>query len=373
MADKVMIRKISDMDLSDEGEEVVFAEGVKSNVLDNDHAVGVRRGEEIRALHSFEGDVHRIARCHFFPCFQETCRRIAEAFATGIFPKFLEQTDDEILMFFAGDVFLFPGEFDPHSSWNPHNAMLLVSLSIERVRFLPVPLAVAILCCACIDDVVDETVCFLWLVDNVESGRLRGSEMRGDNGATFGDTIDQEFAFERLRHILQFSCEGRAALFESDLIDNASMGGFPTREILDHRGILPGNSKKESLSFWAEGEILKEEAKNPARHGDCGEHGEEDAEAERNGKAANDGGADHEEDDTGDNGGDVTVPNGGPGPLEAGFYCGGEKLALSEFFLDAFENEDICINGHPNPAARAGDTFKGKDDILAREEAEGKL
>src|SRR5688500_817326 len=64
-----------------------------------------------------------------------------------------------------------------------------------------------------------------------------------------------------------------------------------------------------------------EYAKQGARHGDGGEHADDDADEEGEGEAGDDGGAgvvaEEVEDDGGDHGGDVGVPDRGPGVVEA--------------------------------------------------------
>ena len=134
-----------------------------------------------------------------------------------------------------------------------------------------------------------------------------------------------------------------------------------------------GNTEEHGLSFLGQGEVLEEEAKYPAGHGDGGEHGEEDAKAESEGEAADDGRADQEEDHAGNDRCEVAIQNGGPRSFEAGLNRCPEEFPFSEFLLDPLENEDISINRHADGDEGSRDAREGKDDVLAGEEEEGQF
>src|SRR5699024_2940204 len=82
-----------------------------------------------------------------------------------------------------------------------------------------------------------------------------------------------------------------------------------------------------------------------AHHGR--EHGREDADGMDDGKAPYRAGAKGKEGNTGNEAGQVGVHDGGPGTVKAQMNGLLGWLAGAEFFPDAFIDQDVGVNGHP--------------------------
>ena len=92
-----------------------------------------------------------------------------------------------------------------------------------------------------------------------------------------------------------------------------------------------------------------------ARDGEGGEHGGDDADAERDGKAAHRPGADIKQHRGGDEGGDIGVENGRERAAEAGVDRVDRRAAAAHFFADALVDQHVAVDRDADGQHDAGD------------------
>ena len=95
-----------------------------------------------------------------------------------------------------------------------------------------------------------------------------------------------------------------------------------------------------------------------------------DTDDERRGEALDRTGTEDVEDDTGEEGGHLTVDDGGVGVLVTVGDGLGEALASGQLFLDTLIDDHVRIHGHTQGQDETGDTREGKDGAEGDEGAE---
>ena len=92
----------------------------------------------------------------------------------------------------------------------------------------------------------------------------------------------------------------------------------------------------------------------PHQH-DGGEHRNQDAHADGDGKTANGAGADREQDQHLDERGRVRIDNGAVGAAEAGLERRDDAAGLAGLLAGALVDEDVGVDGHAERQQDAGD------------------
>ena len=136
-----------------------------------------------------------------------------------------------------------------------------------------------------------------------------------------------------------------------------------------------------SLLLWGHAECsevlanrrVSEERENVPRNHNCSEHGDWYSESKCDSKASHDRRSHKEQNCRGDDHRNIGIADGGPRMVERHIHSSREKLPFAEFLLHTFEDEDICIDRHPNAEDYSSDAGEREDDVLIREEEERKL
>lgn len=100
------------------------------------------------------------------------------------------------------------------------------------------------------------------------------------------------------------------------------------------------------------------------------EHADDEAQGQVDGKALDRAAAHDDEDDGGNHDRDVGVEDGVEGAAEAGFHRRPQTLADEDFFLEAFKNEDVRIDGKAHGQDDTGNARQGQCRVEVFQDAQ---
>src|SRR3989344_5483751 len=108
--------------------------------------------------------------------------------------------------------------------------------------------------------------------------------------------------------------------------------------------------------------MLQKSVQQQAGGGDGAEHADQNADEEREREPFDETGGEEIQDDRGDDGGGVRIPNGRPGAAKAFRERGAAAEALSAFVIHPFENEDVGVHGHADGQDESREAGQGQGD-----------
>src|SRR5512140_3679295 len=130
--------------------------------------------------------------------------------------------------------------------------------------------------------------------------------------------------------------------------------------------------------MFGEFDIIQDRMQEGQCDDDRGEQADEHANAEGDGEPLHNAGTkritEDEQDDAGDEGGDIGIADGVPGPGPAQVNGLAEGAAGADLFLQPFEDEDVRIHGHADAQDEAGNTGQGehyRDELEQHQAYEG--
>ena len=178
------------MNLANEGEKVMLTERIEFDIFNDDHSLRVGTEEGRIGFDASDIELRPVARGHLAPGFEEASGSILEPFTGGILSEFLEEANDEVLMFFTCLFLAFPGEFHPLRCRDIEDAVTVLSFPIKCVDVLFVSLFVELHRAAGVEDIIDKAVSLFRRIDDSKMFWFMTREFGSDDRATFGDSED---------------------------------------------------------------------------------------------------------------------------------------------------------------------------------------
>ena len=117
-------------------------------------------------------------------------------------------------------------------------------------------------------------------------------------------------------------------------------------EVLEHRKTRTQRMLGQAIRLGAADVEVHHAVEQEVGHGQRGEHGDDNADAQRGREADDRAGTEEEQNRRRDQGGDVGVQNCGKRALEARIDRALDRLTRAQLFLDALEDDDVGVNRH---------------------------
>ena len=133
------------------------------------------------------------------------------------------------------------------------------------------------------------------------------------------------------------------------------------KSILSH-GLMPPPERPITLGFSRNFDA-GEQREEGTRREDGGEHRDRGTDQEHEREAAHRRGRDREEDEGGDRRDDVGVDDRVEALRVAGLDRGADTTSGARLFLDAFEDDDVRVGGHPERQHEAGEAREGQRHV----------